>query len=177
MDNRSQIINPQTGVAFSDTDSVSAGPLTVEQFPSLTDEELRVLRLTAEASLADGHSPQVGVALPLQAMVQIVVTIDELKAERDEMERELCALYNACGGPIYGYSKEALDELTDEAHLARFREWRKKQGHWRNDPGEDAVDPMEQNLSDSLAKSWSSEDMEWAQEKLGLPRPSCTGEE
>ena len=95
MESRSQIINPQTGVPFADADTVSTGPLTVEQFPPLADEELRVLRLTAENSLAAGHSPQVGVAFPLQAMIQIVVTVDELKARVAELEAELAHIDQA----------------------------------------------------------------------------------
>jgi hypothetical protein len=90
MENQSNIIDPSTGMAFNgQADSLAGGPMTLNQFPALQEQEVGVLRLTAERSLAAGHNPQTGVAFPLQAMCQIVVLIDELMAKVSELESEL----------------------------------------------------------------------------------------
>jgi hypothetical protein len=90
MENQSQIIDPNTGMAFNaQSDSLAGGPMTLDQFPALQEQEVEVLRLTAERSLMDGHHPQTGVAFPLQAMCQIVVLIDELVAKVGKLESEL----------------------------------------------------------------------------------------
>jgi len=88
MQNSSQLINPSTGLPFNENDSLAGAPIALNQFPALNDEEVEVLRLTAEKSLQAGHHPQTGVAFPLQAMIQIVVLIDELKARVAELESQ-----------------------------------------------------------------------------------------
>ena len=79
MENGSNIIDPTTNMPFTHR----VGPQTIsnplDAFPPLGPDEIKVLRITAEKSLIDGHSPTVPVAFPLQAMCQIVTLIEHLE--------------------------------------------------------------------------------------------------
>lgn len=89
MENGTPLIDPKTGLPFnSESSSLEIGPLSLGQFPPLGEEELKVLKLTAEGSLAQGHHPSTPVAMPFQAMCQIVVLIDGMKSELDELKAE-----------------------------------------------------------------------------------------